>query len=279
MPGLLTERRPFFLLLGLLAFNFILMSSRVRSDAEGSLLGQAILALSSPFLKASSAIGRGTADTWRHYVDLQDVERRNREMREDVAALSLRVHELEEMQLEVGRLRVLLELRDQIVMPSTAARVIALGSSEGVRTLLLNRGERHGVRVMDPVITTRGVVGRVLEVAPSISKVQTLADPNSGIAALIQRTRVQGLVVGEGGRGCRMEYVMELSDVEVGDVIITSGLDQIYPKGHTIGVVTELGEGEGLTRFVGVRPEVDFRRLEEVLVLHSEAGATDRVSR
>ncbi len=76
-----------------------------------------------------------------------------------------------------------------------------------------------------------------------------------------------------------MEYVMELSDVEVGDVVITSGLDQIYPKGHTIGVVTELGEGEGLTRFVGVRPEVDFRRLEEVLVLHSEAVAMDRVPR
>jgi rod shape-determining protein MreC len=279
MPGFLTERRPFFLLLGLLAFNFILMSSRVRSGGEGSLLGQAVLAVSSPFLRAAAAIGRGTTYTWYRYIELQDAERRNRELRDDVTALSMRVHELEEMQLEVGRLRTLLELRDQLVVPSTAARVIALGTTESARTLLLNRGEQHGVRINDPVITTRGVVGRVMEVAPSISKVQTLADPNSGIAALIQRTRVQGLVVGEGDRGCRMEYVMELSDIEVGDVIITSGLDQMYPKGYMIGVVTELGEGEGLTRFVGVRPEVDFRRLEEVLILHNATASTDLVWR
>ncbi|MCZ6696866.1 MAG: rod shape-determining protein MreC [Acidobacteria bacterium] len=271
MSGLLTERRPVLLLMGLLAFNLILMSSRVRSDGEGSLLARGILVMASPFLKASAAVGRSTANTWRAYIHLIGVEEINQILRSDLDGLRARVHDLEEMRNEVERLRSLLDLQDRLDMDSTAARIIARGSGHGVRTLLLNRGERHGVRMSDPVVTLRGLVGRVVEVGPAISKVQTLSDPNSGVAALIQRTRVQGLVVGEGESGCRMEYVMELSDVEVGDVIITSGLDRIYPKGQMIGVVTDLGEGEGLTRFVGVRPEVDLLRVEEVLVLHPAA--------
>ncbi len=271
MSGLLTERRPFLLLIGLLAFNLILMSSRVRSDGEGSLLARGILTVASPFLKASAAVGSGTAHTWQAYIYLIDVEETNERLRSDLDGLRAQVHGMEEMSNEMERLRGLLDLQESLDAESTAARVIAHGTGQGVRTLLLNRGERHGVRMSDPVVTSRGLVGRVIEVGPAISKVQTLADPNFGVAALIQRTRVQGLVVGEGETGCRMEYVMELSDVEVGDVIITSGLDRIYPKGQVIGIVTDLGEGEGLTQFVGVQPEVEFRRLEEVLVLHPAA--------
>jgi len=86
------------------------------------------------------------------------------------------------------------------------------------------------------------------------------------------------MVVGVGERGCRMEYVSELSNVEVGDVIVASGLDQIYPKGYTIGVVASIGEGEGLTKLVELRPEVDFRRLEEVLVVLKPEGSPERNS-
>ena len=107
-------------------------------------------------------------------------------------------------------------------------------------------------------------------------KVQTILDPNAGVAGLIQRTRVQGMIVGDGDRGCRMEYVSELANVEVGDVVVTSGLDQIYPKGYTLGVITAIGEGEGLTKIVEIRPEVDFRRLEEVLVLLKPEGPPER---
>lgn len=272
MRGLLTERRPFLLLLGLLAFNLVLMSSSVRGDGEGSLLGRTILAASSPFIKAGSAIGRSASAFWHGYVDLIGVEQVNRDLRREVDLLRSKVHDLREMQGEVERLRTLLDLRDRVEVPSTGARVIAHGTGEGARTLLLDRGERHGLRRGDPVITARGLVGRIIEVGPGIGKVQTLTDPNSGVAALIQRTRVQGLVVGDGDSGCRMDYVMELSDIEIGDVVITSGLERIYPKGQIIGVVTELDEGEGLTRHVGVRPEVDIRRLEEVLVLHPRDG-------
>lgn len=272
MAGLLSERKPFLLLLVLLALNLVLMSGSVRSARGGSVLEEGILTLASPLLKAASITTRWISDVWSGYVDLRGIREQNADLRRRMDRLALRAQELEEMRHEVARLRQMLDLRERVRRPSVAAHVIAQGTAGGSRNLLLDRGARSGIRIGQPVIAPRGLVGRVIESAPTISKVQTILDPSSGVAALIQRTRVQGLVVGEGDRGCRMEYVIELSDVEVGDVVVASGLDRIYPKGHLIGVVASLGEGERLTRYVGVRPEVDFRRLEEVLVLLDAEG-------
>jgi rod shape-determining protein MreC len=127
------------------------------------------------------------------------------------------------------------------------------------------------------VITPRGVVGRVIESAVGTAKVQTILDPNSGIAALVQRTRVQGILVGDGDGACRLEFVSEVARVDVGDVVVTSGLDGIHRKGAILGVVAEVGGVKDLTRHVKVRPEVDFQRLEEVLVLKAEEAPGDGV--
>ncbi len=274
MAGVLTERKPFLLLLVLLTCNLGLMSSRVRGAGRGSVLEEAILSVTAPFLKAATWIAQGTAGVWRSYVDLRGVERENRRLRAENEALAPRPGEAEEIRLEVDRLRQLLDLRGQVEFPSVAAHVIARGGSSGDWILTLDRGTRIGLRTNQPVVTPRGVVGRIIEAAPGASKVQTILDPNSGVAAILQRTRTQGMIVGAGPRGCRMEYVSELSNVEVGDVVLTSGLDRIHPKGIIIGVVSAIAEGEGLTKVVEVRPEVDVQRLEEVLVILKPEAAS-----
>jgi len=279
MARLLAERKPYLLLLILLTFNLALMSSRIKSAGQRSILEEAILGVVSPFLKAASWVGQGVSGTWSEYVDLRGVRRENQRLSERVDALALKAQEAEEERQELGRLRELLDLRDSVPWTTLAARVIARGVDGSARTVTLDRGSHDGVRLNQPVLTPRGIVGRVIETAPGTSKVQTVLDPNSGAAGLIQRTRVQGMVVGEGERACRMEYVSDLSNVEVGDVIVTSGLDQIYPKGYTIGVVESIGEGEGLTKLVMLRPEVDFRRLEEVLVVLKSEGPPERSAR
>jgi rod shape-determining protein MreC len=276
MPHLLAERKPYLLLLVLLTFNLGLMSSRIKSGGQRSLLEEAMLTLASPFLKAAGHVGQGVSGTWNSYVDLRGVAHENRRLREQVDALTRKASETEEARQELTRLRELLDLRASVPWTTVVARVIARGSDGGARIVTLDRGRRDGVTLNQPVLTPRGVVGRVIEAGPGASKVQTILDPNSGVAGLIQRTRVQGMIVGEGDRGCRMDYVSELSNVEVGDVIVSSGLDQIYPKGYTIGVVATIGEGEGLTKLVELRPEVDFRRLEEVLVVLKVEGPPDR---
>lgn len=276
MAHLLTERKPYLLLLVLLTLNLGLMSSRIKSAGQRSLLEEAVMSLMSPFLKGASWAGQGLSGTWGAYVHLRGVEKENRRLHEQIDALALKSQETEESHQELVRLRELLDLRGSVPWTTVAARVIARGADGSARIVTLDRGTHDGVRVNMPVLTPRGVVGRVIEAAPGTSKIQTILDPNSGVAGLIQRTRVQGMIVGAGERGCRMEYVNELSNVEVGDVIITSGLDQIYPKGYTIGVVASIGEGEGLTKLVDLRPEVDFRRLEEVLVVLKPEGPPER---
>jgi rod shape-determining protein MreC len=276
MAYLLTERKPYLLLLILLTFNLGLMSSRIKNASERSLLEDGILSLGSPFLKAAGGVGEGVSGTWNAYVGLRGVEKENRRLREQVDALSLQAHEAAEARQEAERLRALLDLRAIVPFQSLPARVIARGVDGGARLVTLDRGTGAGVRINQPVITPRGVVGRIIEAAGGASKVQTILDPNAGVAGLIQRTRVQGMIVGDGDRGCRMEYVSELANVEVGDVVVTSGLDQIYPKGYTLGVIAAIGEGEGLTKIIEIRPEVDFRRLEEVLVLLKPEGPPEQ---
>jgi len=274
MPRVLSQRKPYLLLFLLLSLNLILMASSVRGARGGSLLEETVMSVASPFLKAASWITSGVAGLWAHYADLREVELENRRLRAQVGSLTLEARAAEETRQEARRLRDLLALREEAGEGGiVAARVIARGASGPARTLLIGRGSSDGVSVNLPVISSRGVVGRVIEAAPGVSKVQSILDPNSGVAALLQRTRVQGVLVGEGGETCRLDFVSEGASVEVGDVVVTSGLDEIYPKGRILGLVVAVGEAQGLTRYVQVRPEVDLQRLEEVLVLRAPLTA------
>jgi rod shape-determining protein MreC len=145
------------------------------------------------------------------------------------------------------------------------------------RSLTLDKGEADGVRLDAAVISATGVVGRVFAVGPHAARVQVLLDRDSGAAALVERSRVSGVVSGQvraseqGSEDLALKYVSERSDVVVGDVVVTSGLDRIYPKGLVIGRVRFVGDVTGLFREVRVEPSARFDRLEEVLVLKGEA--------
>lgn len=275
MPRVVSHRRPSLLLFLLLSLHLVLMASSVRGARGGSLLEDTLLTLFSPFLRSASGVTSGFASTWHRYVALRGVEEENARLRAKVGTLTLEAREAEEARHEADRLRALLDLRDTSHPASIAARVIARGGAGSARTLVVDRGSRAGVARLQAVITPRGAVGRVVEAAPGVAKVLSLVDPNSGVAALVQRTRVQGVLVGEGENTCRLEFVSDDAPVEVGDVVVTSGLDAIFPKGILLGVVSEVGEAQGLTRYVQIRPEVDMHRLEEVLVLRSAPAAAE----
>jgi rod shape-determining protein MreC len=272
MPRVVSHRKPSLLLFLLLSLHLILMAWSARGVRGGSLLEDTLLTLFSPFLRGASAVTSGFASTWHRYVGLRGVEEENRRLRARVGTLTLEAREAEEARLEADRLRTLLALKDTAHPASIAARVIARGGAGSARTILVDRGSNAGVAPQQAVITPRGAVGRVVEAAPGVAKVLSLVDPNSGIAALVQRTRVQGVLVGEGETTCRLEFVSDDAPVEVGDVVVTSGLDGIFPKGILLGVISDVGEAQGLTRYVQVRPEVDPHRLEEVLVLRGAGG-------
>ena len=261
------ERRPFLLLVLILSSLLVLMSHQVRTRRGSTLLEDSLLNVSAPLVKGASGGVGLLSGVWQGYLDLRASRRENLALKAHLGELEERGREGEEFRRENLRLRDLLDLKQSSEVPSLAAEVIALGTSSQARTALINRGSKDGVKRDMPVVSRKGVVGRVIALGTGMAKVQLLIDPNSGVAGIFQRTRGQGMVVGMGDHGCRMEYVSELEDVDVGDVVVTSGLDQIYPKGVTIGVVSSVTEGDQLTKNIYLSPEVDFRHLEEVLVL------------
>ncbi|MCI0656770.1 MAG: rod shape-determining protein MreC [Acidobacteria bacterium] len=267
------ERRPFFLLILILASLLVLMSHQVRTRRGNTLLEDGLLNLSAPLVKVASGGVGSLSSLWQGYVDLRGARRENLALKANLERMEEVGRVGEEFRRENLRLRDLLELQKSLETPSLAAEVVSLGVTSQARTALINRGSKDGVKRDMPVVSRKGVVGRTIAVGRGMAKVQLLIDPNSGVAGVFQRSRGQGMVVGLGDRGCRMDYVSDLEDVAVGDVVVTSGLDEIYPKGVTVGVVFSVAEGDQLTKNIFIRPEVDFRHLEEVLVLLTDQEA------
>ncbi|MBM63176.1 MAG: rod shape-determining protein MreC [Acidobacteria bacterium] len=166
----------------------------------------------------------------------------------------------------------MLGLRRAIEESTVSARVIAGDAVPYFRTVTIDRGQGSGVRRDLAVISPDGVVGRVVgNPGQRAAKVQLLVDRNAAAGALIERTRVAGLVVGDPGDGVLgMAYVSEFEDVRVGDVVVTSGIDGIYPKGLPIGDVVRVSSGQGLYRTIEITPRVQFNDLEYVLVIVPE---------
>ncbi len=263
----LPERRPLLLLAILLSSLVVLMSYQVRTASGNRLIEDSLLRAAGPAVRAVSGAVGSLVSLWNSYVDLRDIRGENLGLHARLDRLEEAGRRGEEFRRENLRLRELLDLRENLEIPSLAAEVLTMGFAGQARTALIDRGSRDGVRRNMPVVNRQGVVGRIIAVGGSVAKVQLVIDPNSGVAGVLQRTRGQGMALGMGERGCRLEYVSELESVEVGDVVVTSGLDRIFPKGFTIGVVSSVDEGDQLTKSILIRPEVDFHRLEEVLVL------------
>ena len=217
---------------------------------------------------AFSSIDRG----WERYVLLVEREREIKKLEDEIAPLKREVNDCREMSLECVRLRKLMGVRDIITFPAIAARVVEKNRLSVFRTVLIDKGTTDGVEIGFPVVATRGVAGRVIEVSWNVSKVLLLVDYNSNIDAFIQRTRYQGVLQGRDRAGCELKYVQRSEDVRVGDVVISSGLAGVFPKGLLLGTVAAIDKTEtDLFQGIRVYPSTDITRLEEVLVIVKKA--------
>jgi rod shape-determining protein MreC len=219
----------------------------------------------------------GVSSAWNGYLDLRGVREENGRLAERVAALETEVMQLRHRASEAERLFTLLELRRALPLRGTVASVVARGGLPWFRSLTLDKGTQQGVRLDAPVICPTGVVGRVVAVGPHAARVQLLLDRDSGVGALVERSRVSGVVAGQvggsdaGSPELSMKYVPALADVALEDRVLTSGLDRVFPKGLLVGRVRSVGPASGLFREVVVTPSARFDELEEVLVLEPPA--------
>tara|TARA_B100001123_G_scaffold146655_1_gene170076 strand:- start:2308 stop:3111 length:804 start_codon:yes stop_codon:yes gene_type:complete len=211
------------------------------------------------------------SELWAGYVGLVEVQAENDALRREVSELQLEVQQERALAQRARGLEELLDMRREVNFSTVGARVIAGDATPYFRTVTIDRGISDGVRHDSAVVSPKGVVGRVVrDPGPRAARVQLLIDRNAAAGALVERNRVAGLVAGEEDGTLSMEYVSNLDDVQVGDAVITSGIDGIYPKGFVIGTVALVEHGSGLYKTIEVEPAVEFADLEDVLVIVRE---------
>jgi rod shape-determining protein MreC len=258
------------LLLVLCAGFFIYLQLGGGGHSGADALHNLGLRVLSPFQRAFHWGIDSVHSVSQNYVFLVNLKKENRALQEEVRRLKQETDDLKESAQAFERLRRLLLFKERIPATMLSAEVIAYSPSAWLRTIIINKGERHGVKKGMPVVTWEGVVGRILRTSPNSSVVLLAIDRNSSVDAVIQRTRAQGIVEGEGGTHCYLRYAPRTEDIQVGDTIITSGLEGIFPKGLTMGVVTRVVKKDyGLFQEVEITPSAHFTRLEEVMVIIS----------
>lgn len=271
------RQRTGYLFLAVTLGHIILISAQVQSKSGGRLLEDVVFSVFSQAQRGTASGIGSVRNVWGNYLALRGLKQENDALRRQVADLQVRLQQEHALAQRSLRLQQLLDLRGRVVLPTLAAEVIGGDSSPGLHTIMINKGERDGVRANYAVIAPAGVVGRVLDrPAARAARVQLIISRSAGAGAIIERSRAGGVIVGGGDDPpLEMEYVSNLADVKVGDTVVTSGTDGIYPKGYPLGRVESVQRGAGLYTRIRVRPVVDFSNIEEVLVVmarpHEEA--------
>jgi rod shape-determining protein MreC len=260
-------RSPLIIALTLLLVFTVLSLSLKRLPLMKTVEGL-LVTVTAPLLKGLNAATGSVARLWRGYFYLVGVQQENQELKRKLEEHQQKEARYEETLLALGRLEALLNLKKQIALPVIGARVIAYDPTLWSRCAILDQGKEQGVRVGLPVLAPGGIVGRVVDSYNGYAKVMLIVDRNSGADAVVQRTRVRGILQGKGGNRCSLEYVPKNADVLVGDLVVASGLGGIYPAGLVFGRVTQASKKTaGVFQEVEVTPAVDLSALEEVLIV------------
>jgi rod shape-determining protein MreC len=260
-------RTPLLLVLTLLLVFTVLSLSLKSSPALRKVQGL-VVSMTAPGLEGLEYVGRSAKQLWLGYFYLVGVQRQNAELQRQLEEFKQREVHFQEAEQALTRLENLLDLKRQVALPVIGARVIAYDPTLWSRAAIINQGTAQGVKEGLPVLAPEGIVGRIVGVYPEYSKVMLIVDRKSSADAMVQRTRIRGMLRGKGGNRCSLEFVPKSADVQVGDLVLASGLVGLYPKGLVFGKVTAANKkNPGVFQEIEVSPHVDLSTLEEVLVV------------
>ena len=261
------RQRPGVVLGAALLLHVVLISAQVNTTTGIPILQVVTFGGFAELQRATMASVNGVRGMWSGYIALREVQTENASLKQELQTLQVRLQQEHAEAQRTDNLRQLLELRERANLDTAAAEVIAGPADPDFRTITIDKGSGEGLGTDMAVISPAGVVGRLILPSRRASKVQLLIDRNAAAGALIERTRVQGVVMGIGDGMLRMQYVPGTADVKTGDLVVTSGIDGIYPKGFVIGTIDRADRGSGAYHEITVRPAADFSRLEEVLIV------------
>jgi rod shape-determining protein MreC len=226
----------------------------------GEIAGPALRGLSTP-----SKLVRYLFDT---YVNLIDTKKENRELKKKIDALELENQKIPTLDKENKRLKSILNLMDQSPNTMMAARVVGEDIKNWFKCIIVDKGRDQGVKEKMPVITPRGLVGQAVEVNKWHSKIMTINDTNSSVDVYAEGKETRGVLEGTGQTTLKLKYILKNDELAIGDKLVTSGKDGIYPRGLPAGIVITINRNKsGIFADIDVMPFANFKRLDEVLIV------------
>ncbi|MFO0589157.1 MAG: rod shape-determining protein MreC [Polyangiaceae bacterium] len=255
-----------------LAVPFWFLRASMRDPKQASGPDKVIVRIASPIQYAAATLARGISNIWGDYIYLVDVKEDNASLLSQNARLKERVRKLEAFEEENRRLRRLLDLKTNLRTDAVSAQVIGKSTNDFFRVVRVTLDkESKDVGPNLPVLSADGVVGTTIKGAGDTVDVRLIVDAGAAVDAVVQRTGARAFVRGSGDDktyACNVEYVQRTDEVEVGDLLVTSGVGRRFPKGIPVGVVTQVVKRDfGIYQQVVASPAVDFSRLEEVIIV------------
>jgi len=260
---------------GTLLLCLVLLTVQARS--QSSAVADTLATLAAPFQTALARTGYFAVGLWSTYRGWRDVRADNVRLRDEIAKLRIATLQVDETADENRRLRHLLALQERLPLTTLASEIIAREWGGWVRSLTIGRGRQDGVTRLMAVITPAGLVGRVVEVRQATAIVQVLTDPASTVGAHAVSTRTAGIVEGQARGTMRFKFMArDGAGLQVGDLVVTSGVGGLAPRGIPIGRIQAIdNRGSALFHFAALTPVVDLSRLEEALLVMTRGGAPD----
>ncbi|MGC2474402.1 MAG: rod shape-determining protein MreC [Candidatus Sulfotelmatobacter sp.] len=287
MESVLGRYRNLIILVGVLFLQVLGLAVQVKrgnsntEEKDTRLIRIWAVGAISPFERGIVWIQNSSGYIWHNYFYLRGVRAENRQLKEQIEQMRLEQVRLTEDASQARRLQNLLAFKEQFIAKTVAAQVIGSSGSDLSRVVYIDKGKNAGIDRDMAVITADGIVGKVLLVYPNEAQVLLISDQSSGVGALLENSRLQGVLRGSPNGEVVLERIMSDETVQPGETVLTSGGDQIFPKGLHVGTVTKVGAGKDLFLNIKIRPAADLSKLEEVLVLtekqEKQATAEDHV--
>jgi rod shape-determining protein MreC len=278
MQAFVSRHRAFFLLLAVMVAQLLLLSVQITRNQDVRLIQVWAVEGFEPFERSIHWTVNKTTGTWRDFAGLWGAQKQNQELRAELATARAQALEFSEKAAEADRLRALLDFKNQLSFQTVAAEVIASSPGERSNAVYIGKGTDSGLSADLAVITPTGIVGKVIAVFPHSAQVLLITDPSSGVGCVLDKSRVQGVLKGTGQNMTHLHYVMNDRPVSVGELVLTSGLDQIYPKGLPVGMVARATPGN-IYKDIVVTPATQLDRLETVLVVTRIEPANSKIGK
>ena len=271
MKQFFKSRTELIFLAAVLFAHLLLLSTRLTQAKETPLLRGFALEVVAPFLKGAVGGISSVSKVWKGYINLRNTYQENQQLKNQVSDYRRTIIAYEERIKEFDHLKTLKELQDSLVIPNVRAKVIGGAAMQWYSSRILDQGSDAGVAKDNAAINAEGVVGRIVQVSRNASVLQLITDFDSGVGVLLENSRAQGVLKGEGNRQAYVEYIGSNEKVVVGEKVLTSGLDQIYPKGLLVGYVIGSSATKQLFQKIDVNVSANVLKLEEVLILKRES--------